>query len=269
MSSAITPKQGATGGGTSVIITGINFTNAIAVNFGTRSGVITANTDTQIVVTSPPGFGNVDVTVVTNAGTSNPISFFYIEPPTIFSISTNSIQPAFSGTASGPIAGGANVYINGVNLATTSQVTFSGLPGTLVTSADGQIVVTVPAGVTAGSANIIVYTLAGTASGLTYQYIDLPTLSSLTPSGGSTSGGTTVTIKGTNLLTTTSVTFNTVNAAFAIIDKSTVVAITPAGVAGVATVVLATTGGSEINTGGFTYADGPVIESAEPPPVTP
>jgi len=48
---SITPTAGPTAGGTTVILTGTNFTGATAVNFGSTTVVPTVNSSTQITVT--------------------------------------------------------------------------------------------------------------------------------------------------------------------------------------------------------------------------
>ncbi|MGN6869513.1 MAG: beta strand repeat-containing protein [Solirubrobacteraceae bacterium] len=69
--SGLNPSSGPTSGGTTVTITGANFTGATAVSFGsTRATSFTVNSATQITATSPAGTGLVDVTVTTPAGTS-------------------------------------------------------------------------------------------------------------------------------------------------------------------------------------------------------
>ena len=68
---AISPASGGGGGGTQVMVTGSRFTGATSVRFGARSaGAMTIISDTQIIATCPAGSGTVDVTVVTQAGTS-------------------------------------------------------------------------------------------------------------------------------------------------------------------------------------------------------
>ena len=67
---AVFPSTGAAAGGDSVTISGSGFTGATQVDFGGVIVVITAISDTAITVTSPPGSGTVDITVVTPNGTS-------------------------------------------------------------------------------------------------------------------------------------------------------------------------------------------------------
>lgn len=69
---SISPATGPIAGGTIVTLTGTGFTGATAVNFGTTAGTdLSVAGDTTLTVTSPPlPAGQVDITVVTPAGTS-------------------------------------------------------------------------------------------------------------------------------------------------------------------------------------------------------
>ncbi len=58
-------NNGPPAGGTSVIITGTDFTGATAVKFGGNTASFTVNSSTSITATSPAGGGTVDVTVTT------------------------------------------------------------------------------------------------------------------------------------------------------------------------------------------------------------
>jgi hypothetical protein len=67
----VTPDVGPEAGGTTVTITGIGFTGATAVTFGAAPAPsITVVSDSQITATSPPGTGQVFVTVTGPGGTS-------------------------------------------------------------------------------------------------------------------------------------------------------------------------------------------------------
>jgi hypothetical protein len=88
----ISPSSGPAAGGTSVTISGIGFTGATKVDFGTTpaTGVI-VDSNTTITAISPPGAGVADVSVTTPAGTSasSPADqFTYVAaPPTVTSVS--------------------------------------------------------------------------------------------------------------------------------------------------------------------------------------
>jgi uncharacterized protein (TIGR03437 family) len=68
-----------------------------------------------------------------------------------------------------------------------------------------------------------------------------------------------VTIPGTELTTTQSVTFDGVAAPFSVISDTSVAAVTPPGTAGAVDVVVTTSGGSVTGAGAFTYVAGPGI----------
>lgn len=245
----ISPNQGSTGGGTTVTITGTNLGGATAVKFGTKSATITANTPTSVTAISPSGSGTVGVTVTTPGGTSNPLSFFYVGAP--FKASLSPI--------SGPTAGGSTVTITGTGLATATNVAFGANNATPTVASDSSISAVVPAGIAAGSVGVSVTTAGGTNNGFSYTYVDAPTVTTISPAAGPTSGGTAVTIDGTGLATTETVTVGGVIAPFGVIDGGTLSVVTPPGAAGAADVVVTTTGGSATATDGFTYVAGPGI----------
>jgi len=66
----VNPNTGSPDGGDSVTISGIGFTNASEVLFGTADATFNVDSDTEISASTPAGTGSVDVTVVTPAGTS-------------------------------------------------------------------------------------------------------------------------------------------------------------------------------------------------------
>ncbi|MEW2433410.1 IPT/TIG domain-containing protein [Streptomyces caniferus] len=248
----ISPSQGSTGGGTVVTITGTNLAGATAVRFGTKTATITANTPTSVTVVSPSGTGTVPVTVTTPGGTSNPLSFFYVGPPF-----KSSISPV-----SGVTAGGDTVTINGSGLTTATAVHFGATTATPTVVNDGQLTVAVPAGTGPGPVSVSVTTAGGTNNGLTYTYVDAPTIGTVNPNSGPATGGTVVTITGTNLSGTQSVLFGATPAPFSVLSDTTLSVVTPPtpdGSPGPADVTVTTTGGSATAAGGFTYLAGPGI----------
>jgi eukaryotic-like serine/threonine-protein kinase len=66
----VSPNGGTTSGGTTVTITGTGLAGATSVRFGNGAAIIIADSSTQVMVTSPPGSGTVNLTVTTPAGTS-------------------------------------------------------------------------------------------------------------------------------------------------------------------------------------------------------
>ena len=106
----VSPNGGSTAGRTTVSITGTGLAGATGVRFGAAAAAITADSNTQITVTSPPGTGTVDITVTTPAGTSKPTAadhYTYATRPK----KTESIS--FTAPASGTAGGSATLSATG------------------------------------------------------------------------------------------------------------------------------------------------------------
>lgn len=245
----ISPNQGSTGGGTPVTITGTNLTGTTAVRFGTKLATNLTNVSpTQVTAVSPSGTGSVGVTVTTPGGTSNPIPFYYVGAP---------FKATISPTA-GSTAGGDTVTITGTGLSTATNVAFGANNATPTVVSDSQITVTAPAGA-AGAVGVSVTTAGGSNNGLSYTYVAVPTITTVNPASGPTSGGTAVTITGTDLTTTDEVTFDGTAAPFSVISATSLSAVSPPGAAGAVDVVVSNAAGSDTATDAFTYVAGPGI----------
>ncbi len=155
----ISPTSGPTVGGTSVAITGTNFTGATAVKFGATSATtFTVNSATSITATAPAGTaGTVDITVTTAGGTSaisEADKYIYVAAPTVTSLSPTS----------GPTAGGTSVTITGTNFAGATAVKFGATSATTFTvNTATSVTATAPAG-TAGTVDVTVTTTGGTSA---------------------------------------------------------------------------------------------------------
>jgi hypothetical protein len=259
----VSPSTGATVGGTSVTISGYGFTGASVVSFGsTPITTFTINGDGSITVSSPPeSIGVVDVTVTTPQGTS-PTSaadhFSYFAP-----------VPGVSGVSpsSGSVGGGQTVTIAGNNLSGATAVMFGTTAAAIVSTSNTSVTVTTPAE-SAGTVNVTVTTPGGTSavtSGDRYTFG--PAVTGVSPASGSTSGGTSVMITGTDLTGASAVLFGTTPAAsFAPISSTQVSAVAPAGTGTVFITVTATDGTSpQVAAGAFAYhAPVPVVTSISP-----
>ncbi|MGB4658681.1 MAG: Ig-like domain-containing protein, partial [Mobilitalea sp.] len=152
----IAPNSGLAAGGTSVTITGTDFTGASAVYFGgTAADSFIVDSSTSITAMSPAGAGTVDITVVTKGGTSMTNaadSFLYLAVPKVTGITP----------VNGPLAG-ASVVITGTGLNGTTAVKFNTISASFVVNSDTQITATAPAG-TAGTVDIIVTAPGGTST---------------------------------------------------------------------------------------------------------
>jgi len=256
--SALSPSAGPLAGGNVITITGINFNGATAVQFGTLNATsFTVDTATQITATAPGGTeGVVDVTITTPGGTSAISSadqYTYEATPAF-----NSLSPT-----GGPIAGGTSVTISGSSLTGTTGVTFGGVAGTVNSVSNAQVIVTTPAN-GAGSVTVALTTAGGSISKLNaFTYFAAPTLTSLSPSTGPTTGGTTVTIDGTNFVVgQTSVNFDG-SAALSVTvspDGTMITAVSPPGHGAVS--VSVTTPGGTVSTAMLTTGLAPDLAVA-------
>lgn len=159
----------------------------------------------------------------------------------------------------GPTAGGTNITITGSNLTGATGVTIGGTAATNVTVVDDTtITATTPAG-TAGAKDVAVTTSGGSGTGTgLFTYYTAPTVTGISPTGGPTAGGTSVTITGTNFTGAIGVTIGGAAATgVTVVNATTITAATPAGTAGAKDVAVTTAGGTGTGTGLFTYVAAP------------
>ncbi|MFJ2153978.1 IPT/TIG domain-containing protein [Streptomyces microflavus] len=184
-----------------------------------------------------------------NAGNGLVVFVFTQDAPTITSVSPSS----------GLAAGGEAVTITGTNLV-GADITFGlGNPATGVTCAATSCTVTAPAG--SGTVDVRAATPGGTSAATAadqYTYIPVPAVTSLSPTSGTTSGGTVVTVTGTGLAGATAITFGPGNPATAVTCTATsCTATAPAHTAGTVDVQVTTPGGTSavVSAGQYTYVD--------------
>lgn len=242
-----------TGLGTTVTITGTNFTGATAVSFGgTAAASFMVVSATQITAVLAAGASG-SVSVTAPGGTATLAGFTFAPPPTITSFTPTSA------------AIGATVTINGTNFTGATQVRFGGVAATsfMVVSAT-QITAVVAAG--GASGNVQVTTPGGVANLAGFTFIAPPTITSFTPTSAGT--GLTVTITGTNFTGATAVSFGgTAATSFMVVSATQITAVVAAGATG--TIQVTTPGGMATSAGMFTYVLTPTITSFTPTSASP
>ncbi len=209
----------------------------------TYTGTIAAGavlSDFQVVgaISSMPTSGEVEITV-TNPGDVNPANnttdVVYGGPaPAVASLSP----------ASGPPAGGTIVTLTGTNLG-GGTVTIGGLGDTSTFCNDTMCTAETPGG--ASTAAVAVTTASGSASAGTFTYQQAstppaPTVTGVSPATGPASGGTAVTVAGSNL-TGGSVAFGGTAATGVSCTATSCTATSPAG-SGTVNVTVTTGGGT-------------------------
>ncbi|MGD0732196.1 MAG: glycoside hydrolase domain-containing protein [Terracidiphilus sp.] len=250
----LSPSNGSNAGGTSVQITGTNFTGATEVQFGgVEAASFTVNSSTSITAVTPAGNGTVDVQVFTPAGGSLPNSSDQYD----YSLVTvTGVSPNL-----GTDEGGNTVSITGTYFSSGASVMFGSTPAiNVVVNSSTSITATAPAG--SGSVNVTVSSLLGTSeanSSDVYSYEPPPTLASLSVSSGPIAGGTSVTITGTGFVSGMTVSFGGNLATNVVVGSSTsLTATSPAGTSmngGIVNVLVTTVNGSSaiLSADQFTY----------------
>ncbi|MFT4217285.1 MAG: IPT/TIG domain-containing protein [Micropruina sp.] len=242
-----------------VVIAGANFVDVTKVMFGNSTGKdIRVTSENQIIVTAPARYkpGTVDVQVITEHGISaanTAAQFSAIPAPWLSWLSP----------ASGPAAGGNTITIYGSSFVKPFWVSFGGKAGTnMKVLSDKKMTVTVPAGKPGTTVNVAVVTPYGYTTNhrnthYTYKAATTPapTITSVAPTTGPATGGTTLTITGTNLTGTSKVTVGGSPATnIKVVSATTVTALTPAHTAGPVDITLTTPAGTTTTTKAFTYA---------------
>jgi hypothetical protein len=260
---SVSPSMGLEAGGNSVTILGTNFTSAYAVTFGaTLATSVVFNSATSLTAIVPPGTGTVDV-VVTTLGGSSPTGsadqFTYLGPPVITSVLPDS----------GPASGGTRFTVFGSGFDGLYSLYVGSVPATNVTIVSPtEVMGTTPAGT--GTADVVIGAQGGvsqTTAADQFTYIAAPRVTSISPSRGPTSGGTTVTITGSNLSGATAVNFGASVATIISVDSaSQVTATAPAGSSGTVDVRVTSAGGTSPTVGGdqFTYVPAPLLGVISP-----
>ena len=237
---SFTPTTAATG--TSVTITGTDFTGATAVSFGgiAASSFTVVNTTTITAIVATGASGNVSVT--TPGGTATRAGFIYIPTPAI-----TSFTPTNSAT-------GATITITGTNFTGATNVSFGGIAAASFTVVNATTIRAVVAN--GASGNVSVTTASGTATRAGFVFIPAPGIFSFTPTTGST--GSTITITGTNFNGATSVSFGaTMASSFTVVNATTITAVIANGASGNITII---TPGGTGTMAGFVYT---VLKSGE------
>ncbi|MGD9933351.1 MAG: IPT/TIG domain-containing protein [Dehalococcoidia bacterium] len=257
----ISPRTGPTTGGFTITLTGVRFTGATAVSFGTQSVVPTVVNDYVLTVVAPEHTaGVVHLRVTTPAGTSPPDSddnFTYVDAPAL-TPTVLSIAPS-----SGPTTGGTVITIVGRRFTGADYVDFDGTHVIPTDVSDTQLKVTSPPHA-AGVVHLRVKTPAGLSaptSADNFAYLGAPAITSVSPQQGSIGGGTTVTITGTSLASAYQVYFGDSVVAPSSVTATSLVVSSPAHAAGTVNVRVRTNGGlSEVSAlAKFTYVDAPPV----------
>ena len=152
--------------------------------------------------------------------------------------------PVVSGLSpsSGPVAGGTAVTISGSGFTDATGVRFGGAAASFTVRSDGAIAATAPAGAS-GAVHVVVTTKAGSSSaGSADVFTYMPSVTDLSVSSGTVTGGTEVRISGSGFTGATSVRFGGRQADFSVASDGRIDVVSPPGDRGTVDVTV-TSGG--------------------------
>jgi hypothetical protein len=232
---SVSPTSGTTAGGTTITINGTNFVSGATVRVGGTSATgVTFLSATQVRANTPAGTAGAKSVQVTNPDTQSATlasAFTHVAPaPTVTSVSPTS----------GTTAGGTTITINGTNFVSGATVRVGSTSATGVTFLSAtQVRANTPAG-SAGVTSVQVTnpdTQSATLNSAFTYVAPAPTVTSVSPNTGTTLGGTTITINGTNFVSGATVRVAGTSATgVTFLSATQVRANTPAGTAGAASI---------------------------------
>ena len=169
---------------------------------------------------------------------------------TAASITATAAAPTVTAIAPvrGVLDGGTAVTITGTGFVAGATVTVGGIAATSVAFVGATSITAVTPAGAAGAASVVVTnpdTQANAANAL-YTYAaplappveEFPTVTAITPTNGELNGGRTVTITGTGFVAGATVTIGGTAATSVVVSETSIIAVTPAGAAGTASVMV-------------------------------
>lgn len=209
---AVTPSSASVAGGTQLTVTGSGFVpgrTRVDLGRGAPASAVTVLSPTRLTFAAPEYVvRQTGLSVITPNGTSGTIKFYYVPPPGTPVLPTATLLYPSAGRAacctsvqvqgSGFIPGATTVEVDGVEVP-AGKVTVDG---------EAEMLFEIQ-GHEAGLAQVTVTTDGGTSAPLGFTFVPVdqlvppgPTVtrSALSPSAGSTDGGTTVAVTGTGFV---------------------------------------------------------------------
>lgn len=250
------PNNGPATGGTEVLVTGSGFTSETVVLLAGKPVPTTVLDETTMRFRTSTGVpGPATASATDGEQTSNPLTFTFLKEPSVTSMNPEAV----------PASGGVEVTITGTGLAGVSAIDMDGPTPDIVTHSDSTLTFTAPdhdvgrVPVTLIGPDVV-RTLAGV---LTYMP-PAPRVTDLVPHEGTMTGGTHVTISGTDLGSVRTVTFAAIPAATVTkVDDQTITAVAPpSATAGIVSIIVSSPAGSD--TAEYLYLPVPAISGIEP-----
>jgi hypothetical protein len=166
----------------------------------------------------------------------------------------------------GPAEGGTVVTITGQKFHLVEDVLMAGISvQTLTVNSKDEIVVTTPdVGNLVGTRDVQIISKVTNSEEVTFNFLPIVDIVSLSQTGGNVAGGDTVTITGSGFISTTEVLFGAVPASFSVLSNTEIEVVTPAQAAAEVDVTVTNLHSTDTLAASFIYADTPVISNISP-----
>jgi hypothetical protein len=258
--SSVTPSSGLIGVTLNIYGTNLAPLSSVTVG-GVNCPVQNGSTDTHLMCTTQGGTASntaLNVTVNAQGGSVTAYNAFSYTNSSI--VTVTNVVPNIC-----PLAGGNTLYVYGTGFidGSTSVRVNGVLAANLDVISSTELSVTCPGQVSYGTYDLSV-TVGGNVSAntladnVTYQAGGAaPIITDVEPATGPTSGGTAVTITGSNFVSPASVTFDGIAAtSVVVVNSTTITAVTPAHAAtGLVNVTVSTGNGTDTDAYAFTYTN--------------
>jgi hypothetical protein len=247
---AVSPAVGTTAGGTAISITGQDLVALSTITVGGNPCANVAFANSALTCTTAAHAAGAVAIVVTSAGGSGTLSgtngFSYAAPPQITSLDVTQ----------GPTSGGSTVVLTGSGFVAGATAKLGGVACNNPSVTNGGNTLTFSTGAhAAGLVDLEVKNpngLGATKSGA-FTYVPAPTVTGVSPTAGTKTGGTLVAIAGANLTASTSVFFDTSPCTNVTVAGTGITCLTPAHAEGVVSVRVSNVGGTNTLNGAYTY----------------
>jgi hypothetical protein len=260
----VSPSSGPTG--TTVTISGSNFTGLQQVKFGAFIAIVSNYTDSAITATVPSGpINGTTVNVIVTAG--NVQSADTAADDFTYSATAGPTITGVSGSCT--LAGGTTIAVTGTGFVVGATATIGGDNANINVTSATTATVTCPAqGSTGTYPLVITYNSQGTnAFNVTYAAAAQPTVTSVVPNMGPLAGGNSVTVNGTNFQSSgLVVTFGANTATCSNVTATAMTCTAPAHSAGAVDVTVSVNSVASANTAAdnYTYTGLPIVTSISP-----
>ena len=275
-STGLSPNTGSFAGGNIITMTGSNFLSGITATFSGTPATVTRDSSSKLSIVVPAYVSSsklqdtvttpVDV-VITNPDGQQTVYENAYTYTTAFNPTLNSLSPN-----TGSITGNETITFTGTQLSNTTKITFDGIDATSINNVSNTSVTAMTPAHGTGSVDVILTTNEGNTK-LTngFTYYAAPSVTSISPNIGSTSGNDSVTINGSGFTGATEVNFGETEAQYTLNSDSSITATSPSHAAGEVNITVTTAGGTSSATteNQFTYSSSPIISSVSPNTASP